>query len=201
MTDRLIIFLKRPEPGRVKTRLAASIGSDAACRVYVELVDGLLSRFETLPGVELRVAPDDAVNSQTDWLRPGWFLSPQGSGGLGERLMRGFQTAFADGAKRVLAIGSDCPYVEIRHVRNALASLASSDVVIGPALDGGYWLIGMKRFRPEIFSGIDWSTEHVRSQTENQARKSGATVALLEPLEDVDDIESWERYKKIKSNH
>ena len=200
MTDRLIIFVKRPEPGRVKTRLAASIGPEAACRVYVELLEGLFTRLAVLSGVELRVAPDDAVTTQTEWLRTGWSLRPQGHGDLGERLKRGFQEAFAQGATRVLAIGSDCPYVESHHIADAFGRLAKNDVVIGPALDGGYWLIGMKHYRPEMFSGIDWSTARVRAQTELQAQNGDASVALLEPLEDIDDRASWERFKKRRSN-
>src|SRR4051794_3089022 len=95
--DKLIIFVKAPRPGQVKTRLAKAIGAVAACEAYKQLLRKVLDQVKQLPNVELRFAPDDAADEITEWLRPGWKALAQGNGGLGERLRRSFDDAFASG--------------------------------------------------------------------------------------------------------
>lgn len=199
---RLIVFLKAPRPGFVKTRLAASVGPDKACEIYRELMGQVLSQIGEYRNVDLRISPDDAADAFRDWCRPGWRLLPQGNGGLGDRLSRAFEQAFQEGAQAVLAIGSDCPEVGPSAISKALDVLDRAPLTLGPAIDGGYWLIGMKAFFPSLFEGIDWSTDQVLEQTQVAAMELGLETVLLETLEDIDDLEGWKRFqaRKIKKD-
>jgi len=134
----------------VKTRLAAGMGSTAALQAYERLVETLLAGLATLPEAELRFAPDDAANEVSRWLRDGWSSHGQGTGDLGERLCRAFLDAFASGARRVVVIGSDCPDVTPAEIEAAWAALERHDVALGPATDGGYWLIGLRALDESI---------------------------------------------------
>lgn len=196
MSDaRLILFLKAPRPGLVKTRLAVALGAEAACAAYRKLVETLLPRLGGLAGVELRFAPDDARRDIEPWLREGWRAAPQGPGDLGTRLARAMESAFAQGAKRVVVIGSDCPHVTTQDIADAWAALAGHDVALGPATDGGYWLIGLREPQPVLFTNIDWSTEKVLAQTLARADAAGLSVKLLRELADVDTPEDWRRFE------
>lgn len=195
----LLVFLKSPRPGFVKTRLAGRIGAESACEVYRNLAADLLKRLKDYPNVELRISPDDAAASHSDWLlRDCWRCQGQGGGDLGRRLTRAFGESFAAGWCKVMAIGSDCPYVKPTHLRGGFERLISASAVLGPALDGGYWLIGMNRYLPSLFEGISWSGAQVLEQTLQRAAALGVQAAILETLEDVDDWESWRRYLKTK---
>jgi uncharacterized protein len=194
----LIVFLKVPRPGFVKTRFAATVGAEKACEIYLELVEGLLERIRSLPNVELRIAPDDGIGECESWRQPPWTIRSQGEGDLGARMSRAFEAAFSCGWDRVLAIGSDCPYVGIDEIHEGRERLEQASVVLGPAKDGGYWMIGMRKFLPALFGGIEWSTEKVLEQTLKRAEAGGGSVSLLESLEDIDDIEAWDRYIKAK---
>ena len=197
--DLLIVFLKSPRPGFVKTRLAGRLGDKQACKVYRNLAAALLKRLKPYPNVELRISPDDAAASHPDWLlRDCWQCQGQGEGDLGSRLTRAFGESFAAGRRKVMAIGSDCPYVEPNHLRKGFERLISASVVLGPALDGGYWLIGMNRYLPALFEGISWGGAEVLKQTLQRTAALGAQAAMLETLEDVDDWQSWQRYLKTK---
>ncbi len=186
--DHLIIFVKAPRPGLVKTRLAAVIGADTACDAYLALVDMLLFRLAELGHVELKFAPADAVEEIKPWLRDGWRASPQVEGGLGDKLIGAFDEAFASGEERVVIIGSDCPYITQQDCEQAFAALMENDVVLGPATDGGYWLVGLSRSHPALFRGINWSTETVLAETLAAARGNGLNVKLLRELSDVDTV-------------
>ena len=190
-SERLIVFVKAPRTGCVKTRLARTIGDEAACAAYRRLVEMVLESVSDFRGVELRFAPDDAEAEIRSWLCPGWEARPQREGNLGERLQSAFADAFAAGATRVVIIGSDCPEVTGADVHEAWDQLRSADVVIGPAVDGGYWLIGLRQERPEIFSGITWSSENVLAETLQRARAAGLRIQLLRILADVDTEKDW----------
>lgn len=192
--ERLILFLKAPRPGFVKTRLASALGPEAACAAHRRLLEELLPRLANLPEVELRFAPDDARPEIAPWLRPGWTAVPQGSGDLGARLTRATREAFAAGAARVVVIGSDCPRVTADDIQSAWAALGEHDVVLGPAKDGGYWLVALRRPEPRLFEDITWSTGAVLAQTQTQARAAGLSVKLLRELSDVDTPEDWQRF-------
>jgi rSAM/selenodomain-associated transferase 1 len=194
LLDKLMIFVKAPRPGQVKTRLADTLGAQAACAAYIRLVDTLLKHVASLPAVELRFAPDEAEREIRPWLRPNWQARPQGNGDLGQRLHRAFDDAFAAGAKRVVVLGSDCPEVEAADVEQAWTELEAHDVVVGPATDGGYWLIGLKQPQPALFADIAWSSEIVLAQTLQRAKTAALRVQLLRILTDVDTEREWREF-------
>jgi uncharacterized protein len=192
--EKLIVFVKAPRIGAVKTRLARSIGAVAACDAYRVLVETLLRRIDRLENVELRFTPDDAANEINPWLKQPWRVSPQGAGELGERLHRAFESAFADGARRVVVIGSDCPQVTATDIEAAWAALATNDLVVGPASDGGYWLIGLRQPKPVLFQNISWSTATVIQETLGRAKAARLSVKLLRQLADVDTEQDWRAF-------
>jgi rSAM/selenodomain-associated transferase 1 len=196
----LIIFLKAPRPGQVKTRLAKTIGADAACAAYRQLIETVLNRVSSLPGVHLRYAPDDAFAEIQPWLRPGWKAAAQGLGDLGERLHAAFVETFNRGAERVVVIGSDCPGVSARDIETAWAALKGNDVVIGPATDGGYWLIGLRELQPALFKEMAWSTKTVFQETVKRCKTAGLSVKLLRELADVDTEADWLAYSKTSKS-
>ncbi len=194
--ENLIIFLKAPRPGSVKTRLAQTIGVEPACAAYRRLVETLFENLASVPGVELRFAPDDAEAEIQSWLRAGWKGRPQGVGDLGERLQRAFAEAFSAGAKRVVIIGSDCPEITPRDIAEAWHALQSHDLVLGPATDGGYWLVGLNQVQASLFIDISWSTKTVLDETIQRARFINARVRLLRELVDVDTETEWRAFLK-----
>lgn len=191
---RAIIFVKAPRAGFVKTRLATALGPHGALAAYRALVERLLEQLTPLRDVELRHAPDDAAPEIAAWLRPGWRTSTQGDGGLGARMCRAFVEAFASGAQRVVLIGSDCPHVTTGDIAAAADALDDHDVALGPAEDGGYWLVALRAPAPGLFEQIEWSTEGVLAQTLARAQALGLRVHLLRVLPDVDTAEDWRRY-------
>ena len=192
--DKLVVFVKAPRPGQVKTRLAETMGAEAACAAYGRLVDTLLKNLAPLPALELRFAPDEAEGEIRPWLQPGWQARPQGGGDLGRRLQQSFVEAFSAGAKRVVIIGSDCPEVNAADVQQAWSELTSHDLVVGPATDGGYWLVGLKQPQPSLFEDIGWSSDMVLAQTLQRAKTAGLRVQLLRILTDVDTEEAWREF-------
>jgi len=192
--DQLIVFVKAPRHGTVKTRLARTIGAAAAEGAYRHLVETLLNQLEGLRGVELCFSPDDAASEVQHWLKEGWISRPQGDGDLGQRLHSAFQRAFRTGAKQVAIIGSDCPAVRVGDIREAWDSLATRDVVLGPATDGGYWLIGLRQLEPDLFRGIPWSTKDVCAETIRRVEHAGLSVHMLRELADVDTDLDWRAF-------
>ena len=190
----LIVFIKAPRAGNVKTRLAQSVGAEAACLIYQVLVGNLLRHIDSLGPVQLRFSPDDAEKEICPWRRKGWALAPQGSGALGRRLTAAFREAFAAGFERVAIIGSDSPEITPHDIRDAWAALREHDVVLGPTKDGGYWLIALRKVFPKLFKGIPWSTERVFSKTVEQARAADLRVHCLRELHDIDTEQDWKAY-------
>jgi hypothetical protein len=175
----------------VKTRLARALGATKAAAAYRWLATSLLDRLAGLPNVQLRFAPADAAREVRPWLRPGWRADPQGSGDLGRRLARAFAENFATGDRRVVIIGSDCPAVDRADIRQAWRALETHDLVLGPAHDGGYWLIGLRAPQPGLFRQMPWSTEQVLAETLARARAAKLRACLLRQLADVDTEADW----------
>jgi uncharacterized protein len=192
--EQLIVFVKAPRAGSVKTRLAKALGNNEACDAYKQLVAVVLRNVSGIKHTELRFSPDDARNEIAPWLREHWTAAPQGDGDLGARLSRAFEEAFARGAERVVIIGSDCPEVKSADIRTAWRELKNFDVVVGPAIDGGYWLIGLRAPQPELFREIAWSSDQVLGQTLQHAKSIGLRIQLLRILSDVDTEEDWRRF-------
>ena len=193
-SNRLIIFVKAPRPGFVKTRLASAIGPFDAAKAYRVLVENLLEHLANLSEVELRFSPDDALSEIQPWLGDGWIARPQSSGDLSCRLSSAFVEAFDAGAKRVVIIGSDCPDVTEEDVHAAWAALLTSDVVLGPATDGGYWLIGLRQLQPALFRDMVWSVPTVLEETLKRAESEHLRVLLLRRLTDVDTAVEWSSF-------
>ena len=188
---RLIIFLKAPRPGFVKTRLAADLGNAAACQAYRQMTEITLTKLPPLPHVKLRYTPDDALAEIQPWLRENWTAQPQGTGDLGQRMHR----AFENNSPAIL-IGTDCPTIEPTDLTKAAEALQTHDLVLGPAADGGYWLIGLRSPRPALFEGIEWSTGMVFETTLAKAKAAGFSVRLLRELRDVDSAADWEEFRR-----
>ena len=194
LTNHLVIFVKTPRLGRVKTRLAAGIGAVAAWVFYRRV---LLDQVKRLAGDRrwrcwLAVTPDGDVDAAL-WPRTPPRL-PQGTGDLGRRMAR-IMRALPPGP--VVIVGTDIPDITPGHVARAFRLLGRHDAIFGPAADGGYWLVGLKRRPrlPDIFAGVRWSTEFTLSDSLAKLRRSHS-VALLETLEDIDDSLSLEHWRR-----
>jgi len=192
--DQLGMFAKYWEPGRVKTRLAASIGDQAASRLYHRFVLTLLRRFAHVGQRRvLAYAPAERGAEFAAWAPAGWQLAPQAGGDLGQRIQAYFAGALRDGATRVVLVGSDTPNLPVEYVDEAFQRLSQVPVVLGPADDGGYYLVGAAGCVPPIFAGIPWSSPQVWPQTVARLRDAGCPYGVLPPWYDVDDLASLRR--------
>ncbi len=165
MSSLLGIFAKHWTPGRVKTRLAAELGERRAAEVHRLFVQTLLDRFRD--AADLHILAFDPPAGESDFRAaagPSWQLLPQGTGDLGQRMAAFFDAGLAR-AQRIVLMGSDSPDLPAAYVAEAFAALTAADVVLGPAADGGYYLVGARGAVPPIFSGISWSTSDVWPQT------------------------------------
>jgi rSAM/selenodomain-associated transferase 1 len=188
--DALLVFVRAPAEGRVKTRLAATLGPRGALRVYRRLAMHAVAQARALaPGVSLRVhvEPAGEVDAVRAWLGDGPAYLPQAPGDLGGRMAAAFDAAFAGGARRVVIIGSDLPDLSAGLLRRAFGLLREAGAVVGPAADGGYWLLGLARPIPAVFEGIAWSTGGVLAATLERLRAAGVEPARLPTLRDVDE--------------
>jgi rSAM/selenodomain-associated transferase 1 len=191
----VLVFCRNPERGQVKTRLAATVGEEEALRIYCLLVEKTRLAVLGLPGVRRRVLYSGFVPEQDEWDPLFFEKKIQSAGDLGQRMAEAFRAAFAEGAERVVVVGTDCPELSPDLLARAFGALRDqAPVAIGPALDGGYYLLGMSAFFPELFDGIAWSTERVLAQTLQRAEAIGLTCHLLPPLRDVDTEEDWRSY-------
>ncbi len=190
-----MVFLKAPRPGLVKTRLGHAIGMAAAAGVYRTLAEQQLSRIPPSFRTEIHYAPRGAPPEMRRWLGNDILLRAQCSGDLGARLKHAFAAAFARAYCRVIAIGSDCPQLDSETLLRAERKLDDSDLVLGPASDGGYYLIGLRRPMPRLFENIAWSTETVCAATMERANECGISSALLEVKDDIDDLAALLRHQ------
>ena len=193
------LMLKAPRAGRVKTRLASSIGSESATRIYRALVEHQLAQIPASWCVVIHFAPSDAEAEMRTWLeglsRRTIEFIPQPGGDLGVRLISAMDYGFASGADLVFFLGGDCPGTTCGYLKEAEAALAKTDMVIAGALDGGYVLLGLRKPTAAVFEAIPWSSDSVFSATLGRARAAGLTYECLSSLEDVDDLESYERQR------
>jgi len=188
--DALILFARFPVAGKAKTRLIPALGPDGAARMHRRLAEHAVAVGRSAARTsDLSVTICCTGGRRRDfraWLGHDLCYVRQPSGDLGARMQHAFETVFANGAAHALAVGTDVPGVSPSILSQATKSLADHDVVLGPAADGGYYLIGMKRPLPELFRDLDWGTERVAEQTRNIIRRSGLTVAELPVLNDID---------------
>lgn len=183
------ILCRAPIPGRVKSRLADDVGDSAAVEVYSRIGKRVVaaaagSGYRTI----VWFTPPDEGAFIREWLEGVGRVEfrPQSVGPLGARIATALARQFADGADRAVLIVTDCPGVDRRIVTEAFTALGRFDVILGPAVDGGYYLIGLRQPQPDLFAGIPWSTAAVLAQTRARAQRLGLTLHLLKPLRDVD---------------
>ncbi len=200
MRRHLVIMARAPRLGTVKKRLARDLGALAAWRFHREATRSLLARLSADPRWTcwLAITPDAWAGSGRKgglWNPPGAVrLIAQGGGDLGQRMDRVFR-GLPPGP--VVMIGADIPGIRARHIAEAFAALGRQDAVLGPADDGGYYLIGMTR-RPAYrspFSGVRWGGEHALADTRRNLQRQGASIALLEELQDVDTGADWRKWR------
>jgi rSAM/selenodomain-associated transferase 1 len=193
-TTLLGVFAKHWTPGTVKTRLAASIGAEAASELHRAFVERIVERF--LRAGEVCVLSFWPPEKRAEFAfaeRAGWLLWPQSRGDLGARMRRFFEEALFRGAERIVLIGSDSPTAPVEHVQCAFHRLQSEDVVLGPATDGGYYLVGAAGRVPPIFDDIAWSTPQVWNATVERLEKSKIQYGVLPEWYDVDDAGDLDR--------
>lgn len=188
---RIVVMAKAPLPGFAKTRLIPALGEAGAARLAARMLAYTLQQAMAAgcADVELCVTPDLADAAWAGWQPPpGVHVVPQGEGDLGERLARAAARALAQGFAPLL-IGTDCPELDARRLRDAATALPSTDVVIHGTRDGGYALIGLARGEDSVFTDIDWSTERVFAQTLHRVRAAGLHALLRPTLHDIDEPE------------
>jgi rSAM/selenodomain-associated transferase 1 len=187
----LIVFVRHPELGKVKTRLAKVIGDDKALSVYNLLLSH--TRQITIPlNCRKFIYYTDQVIEHDTWTFPGYTKRQQFGEDLGARMSNAFKELFEQGFKRVMIIGSDCYQLQTAIVEQAIAGLADNDVVIGPTFDGGYYLLGSNRYIPELFMDKAWSTDQVINQTVATVNQLKLNYNLLGKLHDVDEAADLE---------
>jgi rSAM/selenodomain-associated transferase 1 len=183
------MFVRYPEAGRVKTRLAASLGDERAATLYRAFVEDLVERLTSSQRWRFVLAVDPAWTEETysGWL-PGIELWSQGEGDLGTRMQSVVRQGLEGAAPRVVIIGSDVPQLPLAALHEAMDT--DADLVLGPSEDGGYFLIGLRKPLP-LFEGVAWSTSTVLEETVSRARRANVTMHLLHPAIDMDTIEQW----------
>lgn len=185
--NELLVFVKNPVKGRVKTRLAKDLGPEEALRIYRHLLE-YTHEVVAQSGLPYSVHYSDEV-IQGDLWNEAAYKQPQVGPDLGTRLARAFDRAFRAGNSKVCVIGSDSAEIRPEDIRAAFAALDETEVVIGPAQDGGYWLIGMARYFPELFEHKSWSTASLLDETIGTLKDLDTTYTLLKELNDIDTLE------------
>lgn len=185
---RVVIFAKAPVPGKAKTRLVPALGKKGAARLARTMLADTVAqcRAAGLAGPELCATPHSDDAEWRGLLPDGVRLSDQGEGDLGERLARAAERVVA-GGESVLLVGTDCPDLDAARLRAAAERLATHDAVIHPAEDGGYVLLGIRRFDRSLFSGIAWSTASVAADTIARIESLGWSLFVGEALRDIDE--------------
>lgn len=198
MKDALIIFAKNPERGKVKTRLAATIGKDAALSVYQRLLSHTASITKFIL-VDKFVFYSDNILQQDVWCNDLFFKQTQEGNDLGERMKNAFAAIFRKDYSKIIIIGTDCPDLNADVITHAFKCLDSHDVVIGPAHDGGYYLLGIKQRCAQLFQNIRWSTHTVFEDTRMKCEHLNLNYSLLPTLRDL-DLEEDLKYFKTENN-
>ncbi|MUL35937.1 TIGR04282 family arsenosugar biosynthesis glycosyltransferase [Gloeocapsopsis dulcis] len=204
VSEHLVVFTRYPEPGKAKTRLIPALGATKAAQLQRQMTEHTLlqvSKCDRSLTVEVRFA-DGNLEVMQQWLGHHLDYQPQGEGDLGMRIKRSLTAAFTRGSQRVVIIGTDCPGITAELLETAFHQLHEYDLVLGPAIDGGYYLIGVNRLIAELFNDIAWGSSEVLQQTQAIAQKLNLSVMLLPALADVDrpeDLVVWEQFARQTS--
>lgn len=188
----LIIFIKNTEKGKVKTRLARTLGDDQALKIYKALLEHTRNIALSIK-TERYLFYSNFVDPNDDWPNQQFHKLVQQGEGLGQRMQDAFHQVFQQHEK-VVIIGSDCASLTPAILQNAFDQLDDYPFVIGPADDGGYYLLGMREYTPSLFENIEWSTETVFPTTIKKIEALQKSYTLLAQLSDIDYEEDWEKY-------
>lgn len=197
VNETLIIFTRYPEPGKTKTRMIPALGEEGAAKLQRQMTENTLAKAKKLQefhpvSVEIYFAGGNQQLMEL-WLGADVIYRQQSEGDLGERMASAFERSFAAGMTGVVIIGTDCPDLDNQIMSEAFQWLEAHDLVLGPAQDGGYYLIGLRRLIPELFVGINWGTSQVRQQTVEIAGNLGLAIAFEPMLHDIDRPEDLSR--------
>ena len=199
LSERLILFTRYPEAGKTKTRLIPVLGPQGAADLQKQMTEHVLARTDSFISeqqVDMEVRYEGGNRElMAKWLGSHITYRSQGRGGLGTRMAQAFSQAFNQGKNRVVIVGSDCPGINEATVRTAFDLLGQFDLVLGPANDGGYYLIGLRQEETKLFENVPWGTAAVIDRTLEIANQLGLRWVKVEPLDDVDrakDIKVWE---------
>jgi rSAM/selenodomain-associated transferase 1 len=193
---RLCIFARAPVLGEVKTRLGKTIGEQGALAAHQQLVQLALSQLARVPGLDSQLwiagSVDDpgVVRWSRQWQLP--VFAQQGDD-LGARMQHAVDACLAD-QSLALVVGTDCPAITAAYVSAAIGVLERCDLVLGPAEDGGYGLIGLRKPAPELFNDMQWGSDGVLARTLERASKNGLSYQMLETIWDVDEASDWFRF-------
>jgi hypothetical protein len=190
----LIVFQKNEILGKVKTRLAATLGNKEALKIYQILISHTHQVILSV-AANTYIFFSDFVPEKYEIQSSDFYFQVQNGKDLGDRMKNAFEFLFNNGYERVLIIGTDCATLEPIHIQTAIEKLDLVDVVIGPAEDGGYYLLGMKKLVPSLFTAMEWSTEGVLKETINRLTKEGLSHVTIETLSDIDLEEDWDKVK------
>jgi len=188
----LITFIKNPVKGTVKTRLAADVGDDQALLIYLELMRHTREVARQIDAHRL-LYYGSHIDEKDAWPAEAFDKRVQPSGDLGQRMETAFREALSK-AEAAIIIGSDCASLTPDIVNRAFEKLDANDVVLGPALDGGFYLLGMKRVHDFLFRNMIWSTDQVFTETTRRIEKAGLGYDTVATLSDIDYAEDWEKY-------
>lgn len=197
MKNAVICFLKYPKNGEVKTRLAKDIGDDNATEFYTKTAEKIIEQAKKINAdLFIFFYPPHKLQKFQDWLGTDLKYLPQIDGDLGKKMADAFLEIFAKDYDKTIIIGTDIPDIDTEILDKSFVALDKKDCVIGPSPDGGYYLLGFNKnsFFIEIFQDIEYSTNVVFEKTISKLKKFGKTYLTLESLEDVDDLESYNRY-------
>ena len=194
MKQALIIFVRNPVPGKVKTRLAKTVGNEQALIIYKELLRYTHEITQTLP-CDKYVFYADGITEKDIWENDIYRKLIQTGDDLDARMQSAFEVLFNKGYQNICIIGSDCYELTKDIIKKAFEELQQYAVVIGPTADGGYYLLGLSRMLPPLFYNIEWSTGKVLEQTISACITSNNSHTLLPLLHDIDDEQDWIRYQ------
>lgn len=196
MRNALIIFIKNAKYGKVKTRLAKDIGNTAALEAYNELLTYTQQITAEVNAVKL-LFYNQAIYDNDNWSNETYQKFLQEKGDLGEKMEAAFHLAIKHGqCNKIVIIGSDNPFIKPSQIEEAYKFLDHYDIVIGPALDGGYYLLGMKTMQTYLFRNKPWSSDTLLIETIKEIESKKMSYHLLEPLRDIDTYEDWKHWKQ-----
>ena len=200
--DLLVIFVKAPRKGQVKTRLAAYIGEDLALKLYLAMVEDLLENVRESHhyDIQIMVWPEKSEEEVRNWLQWLGVIASQIPGDLGIKLNHAFGKGFKQGFKRIIIIGSDLPGLSSSLITQGFQQVEQYPLVLGPARDGGYYLIGLNSPQPQLLTKMSWSTPEVLSETIDRAHQSNLSYYLLKEMQDIDDYEDVLALRKSIKN-